>query len=106
MFFFISYILPAFGISLSYCRLSSLISRQGDSPSNTSHKQTMARLLLTVQILFLLCWLPYHLYFLYTYWSPSIIYYTHSQTIFLACYWLAMANSAINPIIYLTISAK
>ena len=64
------------------------------------------QMLLIIQLLFMLCWLPYHLYFLATFWRPDIIYWPQAQTIFLLSYWLAMANSAINPIVYFTMSSK
>ena len=80
---------------------------------------------IVVLIVFGLCWLPYHAYFIYNYYadlasqvsshwstqqyilgpdwsSPQ----PHSQHVFLAFFWLAMANSAVNPIIYFLMNAK
>ena len=59
-----------------------------------------------VLIVFGVCWLPYHTYFIYSYYNTSIISQSYTQHLFLAAFWLAMANSAINPIIFFLMSAK
>ena len=59
-----------------------------------------------VLIVFGVCWLPYHTYFLYSYYNTSILSQPYTQHLFLAAFWLAMANSAINPIIFFLMSAK
>ena len=59
-----------------------------------------------VLIVFGVCWLPYHAYFIYSYYNTSILSQSYTQHLFLAAFWLAMANSAINPIIFFLMSAK
>ena len=46
------------------------------------------------------CWLPYHVYFLYSYHQPTIMTLPYIKHVYLGFYWLAMANCAVNPIIY------
>ena len=58
-----------------------------------------------VLIVFGVCWLPYHAYFIYNYYS-DIASETYTQHVFLAFFWLVMANSALNPIIYFLMNAK
>ena len=86
----------------------------------------LAKMFIVVLIVFGLCWLPYHAYFFYTYYhvvtindhndalipNHTCMFHQHSrrhastQHIFLAFFWLAMANSAINPLIYFQMNAK
>jgi tachykinin-like receptor len=61
---------------------------------------------IVVLIVFGVCWLPYHAYFLYTYYHVDTRSYSGMQHIFLTFFWLAMANSAINPLIYFQMNAK
>ena len=58
-----------------------------------------------VLIVFGVCWLPYHTYFIYNYYA-DIASHSYTQHVFLAFFWLAMANSALNPIIYFLMDAK
>jgi len=53
-----------------------------------------------VVTIFLICWLPYHSYFVYAYHNKGIVVKTYVQDLFLSFYWLAMSNSMVNPIIY------
>lgn len=57
------------------------------------------RMLLTVTLLFALCWLPYHLVYLYLDLSQQQL--TPALTSFLLfAQWLMFANSACNPLVY------
>lgn len=53
-----------------------------------------------IVLIFAICWLPYHLFFVYAYHNNQVISADHVQTIYLAIYWLAMSNAMVNPIIY------
>ena len=53
-----------------------------------------------VVTIFIVCWAPYHMYFLYSYHWPAITRHPSISHIYLAFYWLAMANTCVNPIIY------
>ena len=91
----------------------------------------LAKMFIVVLIVFGVCWLPYHVYFLYSYYNmvshimivrmmktivkmmkkrrmtfQEVRSYPGTQHIFLAFFWLAMANSAINPIIYFQMNAR
>ena len=53
-----------------------------------------------VVTIFMVCWAPYHIYFIYSYHDPSITKMPYISHIYLGFYWLAMANTCVNPIIY------
>ena len=53
-----------------------------------------------VVTIFMVCWAPYHIYFIYSYHDPSIIKIPYINHIYLGFYWLAMSNTCVNPIIY------
>lgn len=69
-------------------------------------KKKAVPMLITVTIIFGFCWLPYHLYFLITYHNTNIIKFKYVQHVFLLIYWLAMANSAINPVVYALLNKR
>ncbi|BES87428.1 7 transmembrane receptor (rhodopsin family) [Nesidiocoris tenuis] len=73
---------------------------------NVRAKWKVIKMLLTIVILFALCWLPLQLFILVFYFYPELATYnTESQRniyaiSYFACLWLANANSFVNPLIY------
>ena len=65
-----------------------------------ARKRKTVLMLLTVVVIFSVCWLPYHLYFVLSLCLPSINNYTFINLVFLVSHWLAMSNSCYNPFIY------
>ena len=55
---------------------------------------------LIIVVIFGICWLPYHCYFIAYYHHAAIVKYEYIGEIFLSFYWLAMANTMVNPVIY------
>ncbi|VVC92576.1 unnamed protein product, partial [Leptidea sinapis] len=53
----------------------------------------VVRMFVLVVMVFALCWLPYHAYFILVYHHQSLASAPFAQHIYLAFYWLAMANS-------------
>ena len=65
----------------------------------------VVKMMIVVVVIFGVCWLPYHLYFLLA--STTEIYLNpYIQQIYLVIYWLAMSNSMYNPLIYCWMNAK
>ncbi|XP_023340820.1 uncharacterized protein LOC111710878 [Eurytemora carolleeae] len=63
-------------------------------------KRKVVKMMLFVVIIFCVCWLPYHTYFILAHLQPSINHGKYIQDIYLLIYWLAMSNSMYNPMIY------
>lgn len=55
---------------------------------------------IAIIVIFAICWLPYHMFYVYAYHQPHITSTNNTPHLFLAFYWFAMANSMVNPIIY------
>lgn len=71
-------------------------------------KKKIVKMMIVVVIIFALCWLPYHGFFVVNYYLPTIfqdgpLYY---QRCYLIMYWLAMSNSMYNPIIIYFMNSK
>merc|ERR550532_3885061 len=63
-------------------------------------KRRVVKMMVMVVIIFGVCWLPYHIYFIVSNVAPVINHSPYIQEIYLAIYWLAMSNSMYNPMIY------
>ena len=61
---------------------------------------------IVVVIIFAVCWLPYHIYFIYTYHHKEVVTMPFIQHVYLGFYWLAMANAMFNPLIYYWMNAR
>ena len=63
------------------------------------NKRRIVKMFAVIIAVFGICWLPYHVYFIYSYHHPEIMRFPHIKNIYLGFYWLAMANCAVNPIV-------
>lgn len=61
---------------------------------------------ISIVLIFGLCWLPYHGYFIYTHYDRQILYSKYVQHVYLGFYWFAMANAMVNPLIYYWMNAR
>lgn len=57
-------------------------------------------MMMTVVIIYGVCWLPLHTITLVGEYHPSIYTFQYIQPIWIMCHWLAMSNSCYNPIVY------
>ena len=63
-------------------------------------------MMIAVVVIFAICWLPQHVYFVVQNLEPSIICYRHIQHAYLIIFWFAMSNSMYNPIMYCWMNAR
>ncbi|XP_037084533.1 neuromedin-K receptor-like [Pollicipes pollicipes] len=57
-------------------------------------------MLVIVVVMFIICWLPFQLYYVLQSIFPVISQFRYINVIFFCSHWLAMANSCCNPFIY------
>ena len=61
---------------------------------------------MVIVTLFVICWLPYHGFFVYQFINDQVVSYKHIRQIYLSFYWLAMSNTMINPLVYYYMNTK
>ncbi|XP_072397704.1 tachykinin-like peptides receptor 99D [Diabrotica undecimpunctata] len=71
-----------------------------------TNKRKVVKMMIVVVTIFAVCWSPYQIYFLLTFYYPSITLAPYVQEVYLFIYWLAMSNSMYNPIIYCWMNAR
>ncbi|XP_077507199.1 tachykinin-like peptides receptor 86C [Amblyomma americanum] len=107
VFLVLTYGVPVATLAITYWRMSLVLwgdrcigeyTRQQQNVHRS--KQKVVKMLFTVVLLFAVCWLPYHAYFLYVSHNPHVAYLDHIQHVYLAMYWLAMSHAMCNPIVY------
>ena len=74
VFFLVTYVVPMVGLSITYCHLGSVLWTD-NQPHQTlvnrrrvKDKRKLAKMFIVILIVFGVCWLPYHTYFIYTYY--------------------------------------
>ncbi|KAK4882878.1 hypothetical protein RN001_006197 [Aquatica leii] len=83
--------------------IGEMTQRQLDSIKS---KRKVVRMFILVVLIFALCWLPYHGYFIYTHYDRQVLYSKYVQHVYLGFYWFAMANAMVNPLIYYWMNAR
>ncbi|XP_015913764.2 tachykinin-like peptides receptor 86C [Parasteatoda tepidariorum] len=113
IFLLVTYVIPMCCMAVTYtwigCILwrSKVIGENSDPQNNViKSKQRVVHMLVAIMLLFAICWLPYHIYFLYTYYNSEVLQTHVIQHVYLAIYWLAMSNSCYNPIVYYIMNAR
>ncbi|RWS06437.1 tachykinin-like peptides receptor 86C, partial [Dinothrombium tinctorium] len=113
IFFILTYVVPMVSMAITYSLMSKVLcgSKQIGEMTNAQQsalksKQRVVPMLITVTVLFGICWLPYHVYFIYTYHRREVTHQEFVQHLYLAFYWLAMFNSFLNPVIYCLLNKR
>ncbi|KAL3278805.1 hypothetical protein HHI36_016328 [Cryptolaemus montrouzieri] len=112
-FLFITYVVPIGSMTYTYARIGkelwgsqSIGECTQRQMENIKSKRRVVKMMMVVVIIFAVCWLPYHLYFIVTSYFPEITNAPYIQETYLAIYWLAMSNSMYNPMIYCWMNAR
>nr|XP_970102.3 PREDICTED: tachykinin-like peptides receptor 99D isoform X2 [Tribolium castaneum] len=112
-FLFVTYVVPIGSMTYTYARIGielwgsqSIGECTQRQMENIRSKRRVVKMMMVVVIIFAVCWLPYHLYFIVISYFPEITNSTYIQETYLAIYWLAMSNSMYNPIIYCWMNAR
>ena len=66
----------------------------------------MVKMMITVVIIYALCWLPLHTITLVGDNHPEIFEFQHISIVWTSCHWLAMSNSCYNPMVYCWMNSK
>ena len=108
-----TYIIPVAIFLITYIRMgrrlwsSEIIGEVNDGQlSALRSKRKVVYMLVIVTIIFVICWLPYHVYFVYTYHDRKAMAKPWIQHVYLLIYFFAMSNAAYNPIIYVLASKR
>ncbi|XP_017041704.1 tachykinin-like peptides receptor 99D [Drosophila ficusphila] len=109
----LTYFLPIVSMTVTYSRvgfelwgsktIGECTPRQVE---NVRSKRRVVKMMIVVVLIFAICWLPYHCYFIITSCYPVITEAPFIQDLYLAIYWLAMSNSMYNPIIYCWMNSR
>lgn len=110
-FFFLTYVMPMIGMGICYIQMGrnlwrgdksalSLLVPQVALTKSRNDKKKIVKMFAFVVVIFMVCWAPYHIYFIFSYHYPSIMRTSYIGHIYLSFYWLAMSNTCVNPIIY------
>ncbi|KAF6208108.1 hypothetical protein GE061_016558 [Apolygus lucorum] len=112
--FCVSFFLPLLSLGFTYLIIGLKLWRRHVPGNANSVRDTIAvrakwkiiKMLLTIVLLFALCWLPLQLFILAFYFYPELAKYDTDRRrnlyaiSYFACLWLANANSFVNPLIY------
>ncbi|XP_068631160.1 tachykinin-like peptides receptor 99D isoform X2 [Battus philenor] len=106
VFMMVTYFIPITSMTYTYAKIGKelwgsqsigeSLQRQMD---NVKSKRRVVKMMIVIVLVFAVCWLPFHVYFIVASNYPDVTYYPWIQEIYLSIYWLAMSNSMINPMI-------
>ncbi|XP_036213657.2 tachykinin-like peptides receptor 99D isoform X1 [Bactrocera oleae] len=113
VFMILTYILPIISMTVTYSRVG--IELWGSKTigeytprqvENVRSKRRVVKMMMVVVLIFAVCWLPFHIYFIVTSCYPALTQTPFIQEVYLGIYWLAMSNSMYNPIIYCWMNSR
>ncbi|XP_060824517.1 neuromedin-K receptor-like isoform X3 [Bombus pascuorum] len=113
IFMVLTYVLPIGSMTFTYAKIGLELWGSQSIGENTAgqlegirSKRRVVKMMIVVVVIFAVCWLPFHVYFIITSYFPEITNEPYIQEVFLGIYWLAMSNSMYNPIIYCWMNSR
>ncbi|XP_029056380.1 tachykinin-like peptides receptor 99D isoform X1 [Osmia bicornis bicornis] len=113
IFTVLTYFLPIGSMTFTYARIGLELWGSQSIGENTAgqlesirSKRRVVKMMIVVVVIFAVCWLPFHVYFIIVSYFPEITNKPYIQEVFLGIYWLAMSNSMYNPIIYCWMNSR
>lgn len=104
--FLLLYFLPLVLISWLYIRIGRFLKTQPITRRDNNRRQRkVIKMLAIVVVLFAICWLPYHIGYMYVDFTMSQLTPPFISFILFA-QWLMFANSACNPIVYAALNSN
>ncbi|XP_013411110.1 tachykinin-like peptides receptor 99D isoform X2 [Lingula anatina] len=107
------YFIPLMVLLVTYMRISARLwsgERIGENTPTLQDaiqaKRRVVKMLIVVVLLFAVCWLPYHVFFLLQFEHDHIFHYDGIQYIWLVVFWVAMSNTMFNPIVYVWMNKR
>ena len=71
-----------------------------------ANKRNVVRMLIIIVVVFALCWLPAHVMHILISYTPEKLSGKNTKHIMNFSFWLAQANSAINPCLYISLNTR
>ncbi|CAB0035484.1 unnamed protein product [Trichogramma brassicae] len=112
-FMILTYFLPIGAMCFTYARIGlelwgsqSIGEATQRQIENIRNKRRVVKMMMIVVVIFAVCWLPYHIWFIVISLMPHVTTNSYAQEVYLAIYWLAMSNSMYNPMIYCWMNSK
>ncbi|CAL1296880.1 unnamed protein product [Larinioides sclopetarius] len=109
----VTYVLPITSMTFTYFRVGrelwgsqSIGECTQKQIESVNSKRKIVKMMIVVVLIFAVCWLPYHVYFLVAHHVPHILNETFVQPTYLIIYWLAMSNACYNPFIYCWMNSR
>ncbi|XP_063616063.1 tachykinin-like peptides receptor 86C [Penaeus indicus] len=111
MILVVTYLAPMLAMIICYAIIGFKLFAWGSNQpahqdNNIRRKKKVVQMLALLVVIFGLCWLPYHTYFIVVHHHPEFSTRPYVNHIYLAFYWLAMSNAFINPIVYYLLDAR
>ncbi|CAB3368305.1 Hypothetical predicted protein [Cloeon dipterum] len=107
VFLTLTYLLPVAAMALCYWKMGrELWGTNEVTTQRQMARRRVVRMFLMIVCIFAVCWLPYHGYFIYAYHFREIAASSYVQHLYLAFYWLAMANAMVNPLVYYSMNHR
>ncbi|CAH1176890.1 unnamed protein product [Phaedon cochleariae] len=113
IFLVITYVVPILLMSICYTIMGTVLWGSRSIGEKTQRqidairsKRKVVKMFILVVMIFGICWLPYHGYFIYVYFDTNVIFSRYTQHVYLGFYWFAMSNAMVNPLIYYWMNAR